>query len=297
MNTNRFFNLMAVIMTAIAMLFAVVVFPAYAGGKKFWIHHESQGVGDQSWDKCMPESAWNGHSGHTGDSQGDRCDETTPTPEPTESPTPEPTDAPPTEAPPTEAPPTTTPPTTAPPTSTPVPPTMAPPTTTPEPTETPSPEPPSIIPEPSATPDPIEPPTVTITPTMTLTPTATITPTVTLTPTLPACPITTTVLYSTTFVTERVTDTKVVYVPQPADKVETISDTAPLPIASCDNNCRCIIIAAAIVALAMLFAAMIVALAIGKVSSDAQDKRTFEAWMYGHEAGMKERAKRDELGV
>jgi hypothetical protein len=38
-----------------------------------WIHHESQGQGDPSWDKCMPVSAWNGHYRHDGDVWGDPC--------------------------------------------------------------------------------------------------------------------------------------------------------------------------------------------------------------------------------
>ncbi len=44
--------------------------PPYNG---VWIHHESQGVGDQSWTRCMPPSAWNGHSPHEGDWLGGGC--------------------------------------------------------------------------------------------------------------------------------------------------------------------------------------------------------------------------------
>jgi hypothetical protein len=44
--------------------------PPYNG---VWIHHESQGVGDPSWTRCMPESAWNGHRHHEGDWLGGGC--------------------------------------------------------------------------------------------------------------------------------------------------------------------------------------------------------------------------------
>lgn len=40
----------------------------------YMIHHESQGPGDGSWDKCMPIEAWNGHQHHKGDTLGSACE-------------------------------------------------------------------------------------------------------------------------------------------------------------------------------------------------------------------------------
>jgi len=66
-----------------------IVQPQGVQAKQIFIcwHHESQGQGDPSWDKCMPDDSVHGHDGHVGDHVSDVCEncgeEPTETAEPT----------------------------------------------------------------------------------------------------------------------------------------------------------------------------------------------------------------------
>lgn len=56
-----------------AMLFVLLVPKSFAAGPQMWIyiHHEAQGASDESFTKCMPDDAWNGHDDHVGDTKSD----------------------------------------------------------------------------------------------------------------------------------------------------------------------------------------------------------------------------------
>lgn len=67
---TKWFSAIAVVM----IIALALVVPEVSAKQVFrWLHHESQGVGDQSFDQCLPEAAWNGHKHHEGDWQGDIC--------------------------------------------------------------------------------------------------------------------------------------------------------------------------------------------------------------------------------
>jgi len=50
-------------------LMLVFSFFSTASASQKWIviHHEAQGNHDETWTKCMPDDAWNGHDDHEGD--------------------------------------------------------------------------------------------------------------------------------------------------------------------------------------------------------------------------------------
>ena len=85
---------------------AVAAQPATAGHEYIMLHHVDQGLGQESFDQCMPAESWNGHDDHEGDwyegpFDNEECEESedpTDEPEPTDIPepqaTPTPTDAP-----------------------------------------------------------------------------------------------------------------------------------------------------------------------------------------------------------
>lgn len=69
----------AIVVLAGLWLTGSVSASGYYSEERVIIHHEAQGKGDQSWSKCMPLSAWNGHEHHKGDWKGNTCGEAEPT--------------------------------------------------------------------------------------------------------------------------------------------------------------------------------------------------------------------------
>ena len=69
------------VLIVVFVFLAAAAIPVWAAQTFILIHHESQGNGDPSWTKCMPDDAWNGHKNHEGDWKGGPCN---PDPDPTQ---------------------------------------------------------------------------------------------------------------------------------------------------------------------------------------------------------------------